>query len=452
MSVTLDDIMIQCRDRSNMPSDDFISNTELIRLINRSYQTLYDLCLDSMGAEAFLDGYEFSTVAGQTEYSVPDNFYKFVGLDLQYSSVWHTLTKYNHADRNKYRNATEFIVDGKPRIRYNVKKSTIDLLPTPESAHSCWLGYVPQLTALSNTSDLIDAGIPDSFTEFIVTDVAARMLIKEESDPSALLQEKQMIITKISATGSREFDVPEATQDSENTLFNLRIQARYKADMLTDKLVTDTELDHYINQSYGNLQDMLVRAYGNNYFLDGYEFSTTSGQKDYDLPTDFYKLGGVDMTSSGTTYQIPKYNFQERNWYENDSIHTKLGAPYFHYQIMQNSIRFLPEPEETINVTIWYTKRLSTLNNDSDSMSSIIIKDWSEYLLLDVAIKMLTKKIINANQTQIGQLQVVIQSLNTQFLKQQQRLIEMIQIRDWGQPETVVDAEGLDRTNIWGRW
>jgi len=452
MSVTLDDIMVNARQRADMPTTAFIGDAELKNLINQSYNALYDMCLQSMGVEAFLDGYAFATVAGQTAYALPTDFSKFVGLDMQYGSTWHSLARFSHADRNKYRNATEFFVDGKPRIRYNVKRTTVDLLPTPESAQNCWLHYIPEVTPLSNTSDKIDDAIPDSFTEFIIVDVAARMLIKEESDPSALLQEKQMIMQRIMGAGAREFDQPEASQDTDNTLFNLRIQARYKTDMIGDETVSDTEIDHYINQSYGVLQDLLVTAYGNHYFLDAYQFNTSSGQKDYDLPTDFYKLGGVDITSGGQVYSLSRYNFQERNWHENDDITTKLGSPYFHYDLMQRSIRLLPEPTEVLPVTLWYTKRLSSLSADSDAMSSIIIKDWSEMLLVDVAIKMLNKKLINASAAQAQQIGAAMANLQAQLGAQKGRLKEMAEIRDWGQPARVIDAKGIRMRNIWSRW
>jgi len=449
---TLSELITETRDRADMPTEAFIDDTELTNMINRSYHTLYDMCILAMGVESFLDGYEFDTVATQTEYGLPSSFYKFVGIDLKTSGVWHSLARYNHSDRNKYLNSTDFFVDGKPRIRYNLKKNIFNLIPAPPDGYNCKVHYVPQITELATGTDSIDSAIPESFVEYIIVDVAAKMLIKEESPADELLQEKQQIMQKIQAAGLREFDTPEASQDADNTLFNLRIQARYKADMVTDQLVTDTEIDHYINQSYGALQDILVKAYGNYYFLDSYDFDTVVDQKDYDLPTNFYKLGGVEVTAGGEKYYIPRYNFQERNWHENDDITTRMGSPYFHYSLYKDKIRLLPAPEEVLSCTIWYTKRLNALTADSDSMSSIIIQDWSEYMLIEVAIKMLTKKLINADPNSAGPIQAAIDQLQNQLMIQKARLDQIVENRDWGQTETSTDARGLARRALWGRW
>ena len=452
MAVTLANLKARCRDRADMPTEAFIDDDELTRYINIAYGELWDLCISSMGVNAFLDAYEDATIATQTEYGLPSDFFKFVGLDLKVGGVWHSLARFNHADRNKYTNSTDFFVDGKPRIRYNIKKTTFNLLPAPPDGYDFKMYYIPEYTLLSSDSDELDSNLPDTYANYIVVDVAAKMLMKEESDASELKQEKQFEIARIMAGGAREFDQPEATQDNDNTLFNLKIQCRYKADMLTDTLVSDTELEHYINQSYGELQDQLVKAYGNYYLLDVYTFSTVSGQKDYDLPDDFYKLGGVDAESGGEKYYIPRYNFQERTWHENDDIHTNLGSPYFYYTLYRDKLRLLPEPNEVVTVNLWYTKRLSSLTADSDTMSSNIIKDWSEYLLLDVAVKMLNKKLINADPNVVGQISAAMQGLQSRFIAQKNRLDIMIENRDWGSPQKVARTRELKRRTLFGRW
>lgn len=448
MSVTLDDIMVQSRERALMTNSQFIEDAEQIRLINRSYEELWDILIGVQDKNRFLDGYEFSTVIDQKEYSMPDNFYQFNGIDMKVSGVWHSLARFNHSDRNKYLNSTDTIVDGKPRTRYVVKNNRIDLLPVPTNICECNVHYIGQVTPLVNSSDKINADVIDAFVEYIIVDVAAKMKSKEQSDNMDLLQEKQVIIERINLGGNYDIATPEASQDDDNTLFNLRIQARYKSDMVNDQLVSDTELDHYINQSFGELQDQLVKAYDDHYFLDGYDFDTVSGQKDYSLPSDFYKLGGVDVIEGGEVYSLSKFNFQERSFYDSSYAVVNAGAPYFKYNLIGDEIRILPEPTAAHTMKLWYTKRLSSLSNDSDSMSSVIIQDWSEFLLLDVAIKMLSKKLINSAEPQ--KVQAALGELTNQKFTQQARLLEIAQNRDWGQPCTITDVRKT--SSLYGRY
>jgi len=444
MSVTLDTLMQQCRDRADMTDSEFIEDAELIRLINRSQEDLYDVLVLNYGVDNFVDGYEFTTAVSQTSYGIPTNIYKLCGLDLKVNSTWYSLLRFSHADRNKYLNATEEIIDGKPRIRYILRTGHLELQPAPTDTYGCRLWYVPQITPLVNTSDTIKNGIVDSFASYIIADVAFRMCSKEETERPDLAAERTEILQKIIAATERDIDTPSPEPDSGVTLFNLKLQARYKADAVTDRSISETELEHYINQSYGELQDILEKATGNYYFLDGYEFVTEVNKRDYDLPADFYKLGGVDLVIGTDKYSIPRYNFIERNLYENTSLHLWNGTPFLHYELLQNSIRLLPAPTAVYNITLWYSKRLSTLTKESDKMSNIIIRDWSEYITIDAAIKILNKKLLNLPPQQMQGTQAVITNLQGQKASMSERLKEMVENRDWGAPLNVVDTELLD--------
>jgi len=456
MAKTLDDIRIESRNRADMTGSEFVSDDELNRYINDSLGELYDMLVQEYGVDNFLDGYEFNTVVGQSRYDLPTDFYKFAGLDLQNSGTYYSLTRFAHSDRLLYRNASDFVVDGLPKHRYRLRKMHLDVLPAPEAIHSCVLHYIPQITELVNSSDVIDSAIVESWLEFVHVDAAIKMLIKEESDVQEMLMTKQALTQRIRASAQgRDIDVPEVAPDAGETLFNLRIQARYKANMLgkgttlNSDLVSDRELTHYINNSLGELHDYLIKAYEGQYFVDSYQFATVSGQKDYNLPDDFYKLGGVDVLVGGQIFPLTNYNFQERNLYENDSITTYLGAPYFRYHIQSNSIRLLPLPDSVHTITLWYSKSHTSLTSDTDVISNVLVKEWMEFVIIDAARKMLQKVSIGAPQQQLQSIQGAIQALSVQKSEFLARFEQMISFRDWGKPETITDTALSESIYMW---
>jgi hypothetical protein len=456
MPITLDDLQIRARNRANMTNSEFIDDSELTTIINDSLAELYDLLVQEYGLDNFLDGYEFNTASGKTRYDMPTNFYKFAGLDLQHSSKYYGLTRFAHADRLLYENATSFIVDGLPRYRYRLRKMHLEILPAPESTHKCVLHFIPQITRLSATSDTVDDAIVESWMEYVEVDAAIKMLIKEESDVQELMAIKAGLINRIrSSAQGRDMDIPEVSADSGNTLFNLRIQARYKSNMLgkgttlSSDLVSDRELSYYINQELGELHDILTKAYDAHFFVDSYQFSTESGKRDYNLPTDFYKLGGVDISVSGETYTLENYNFQERSAFESSTIYSLAGAPYFRYHIQRNSIRLLPTPNAAYTVVLWYSKALNRLKNDEDVVDNVIITEWLDYVTTGAAIRSLNKVLIGAPAEQTASIQAAIQILMVNKAELAVRLEQITHDRDWGNPQKVTDLDVKNSKLFW---
>ena len=98
------------------------------------------------------------------------------------------------------------------------------------------------------------------------------------------------------------------------TLSNLRTLVRQRADMEGSQFVPDEEIRQYCNLGYAELYDMLVtNATSEDYFLTSSTVSLVSGTQLYSLPSDFYKLRGVDLNSGSDTFPLKRYNFPQRN-------------------------------------------------------------------------------------------------------------------------------------------
>lgn len=150
------------------------------------------------------------------------------------------------------------------------------------------------------------------------------------------------------------------------TLGSLRLQAQQRADLENNPNVGTAEWNQYISQSYKELYDMLVAAYGNEYYVKApYSFSLGSAQF-YDLPSDFYKLLGVDLQYSASPsgyVTIPRFEFIERNKYAYpNTAGTWLGYSNLRYRVMGSQLELIPVPAAGQVVRIWYIPGPTSIN------------------------------------------------------------------------------------------
>lgn len=211
------------------------------------------------------------------------------------------------------------------------------------------------------------------------------------------------------------------------TLAQLRTRARQRADQENSEFISDSELNGYINASIAELHDLLVSAYGEDYFLATPQaISTVAGTADYSLSSDFYKLKGVDCRlNNNEWFSLRPFNFNERNRNQ-DVTWGLIGGPDIRYRIMGSKIKFSPTPNGVFSVQIWYVPTATTLSLDSDTLNDI--NGFSEYVIVDAAIKMLLKE------------ESDVSVLLAQKEQLKRRLEIMAENRDAGQPESVSDV------------
>ncbi|MEZ0208565.1 MAG: hypothetical protein ACAH17_00105 [Candidatus Paceibacterota bacterium] len=210
------------------------------------------------------------------------------------------------------------------------------------------------------------------------------------------------------------------------TLAQLKTRARERADQENSDFVSDEELTGYLNSSIAELHDLLVAAYGEDYFLeDPHAITTVSGTSDYALPDDFYKLKGVDVRiNSGSWFSVRPFNFNERNRNE-DVTWGLVGGPNIRYRIMGSKIKFSPAPTGAFGVQLWYVPVAPVLVDDADTFDDV--NGYSEYIIVDAAIKMMAKE-----ESDVSVLMAQKQALKRRFE-------EMALNRDAGQPESISD-------------
>lgn len=212
------------------------------------------------------------------------------------------------------------------------------------------------------------------------------------------------------------------------TASDLKLRTRQRADMENSEFVSDSELLFYINNSYAELYDILVSKFEDYYVKNPpYEFSITGSNYTATLPTDFYKLRGLDRSASGGSdwYTIHPFQFEQRNDNRSRFIYRAL-YPDARYRIYGNQLIIVPNDMASGNYRLWYVPKYTPLVLDSDTVDGV--NGWEEYIVIDAAIKCLQKEESDVS-TLMAQKQMLMQ-----------RIQNMATNRDAGAPERVTDT------------
>lgn len=240
----------------------------------------------------------------------------------------------------------------------------------------------------------------------------------------------QVAATNASGTSSytpAQSIVPTNTGDL--SLGQVRLMAQQRADMVNSNFVKTSEWNTYINQSYFELYDLLTTVYEDYFIQTPYIFQTT-GAASYALPTDFYKLMGVDCGLANQTNAwatLKKFPFSKRNEYVYPQISTTLlGIFDLKYRVMGNSLYFIPTPASGQYVRVWYVPKMTQLLKDTDILTGI--SGWSEIVITDAAIKAMQKE------------ESDVTVLEGQKMALMKRIEEAAANRDQGMADTIADT------------
>ena len=210
------------------------------------------------------------------------------------------------------------------------------------------------------------------------------------------------------------------------TLSSLQEQSRQRADLEDSNFISDSELTGYINSSYAELYDVLVTAFVD-YYLSSSELSITSGNS-IPLPSDFYKLRGVDYKLSTTDWvNLYKYNFERRNSKNRDTIRTFKGEPTRQYRLQGSNLVIEPEDQAIGDYRLWYVPVYTKLVATTDTLDGV--NGYEEYIVIDAAIKMGIKE------------ETDVQGLMVQKAQILKRITDAAAERDIGQPEVIADTQ-----------
>jgi hypothetical protein len=208
------------------------------------------------------------------------------------------------------------------------------------------------------------------------------------------------------------------------SLTELIEDAKGRAEMLGSDFVSESLWKSFINKGLGNLYDILVSSYGDDYFAETSKpLDIAQGAGKLDLPVNFYKLIGIEMYYMGQWRSMKDFQFAER------SLLSGLeSAP--RYCIQSDKILIRPENHTALKIRLVYIpefQKLSALGETFNFKSS-----WDDYVILTAAIK--------AKDLEESDVSVLAAELDFS----RQNIIKMAPNRDANRPKKVIDTESVD--------
>ena len=213
MSITLAELKLQSRQLADRENSQFVTDTELTAYINSAIAELQDLLISAYSSDYYISDYTFSTVANQTTYALPADFYKLRGVDCALiNNEYASLRPFNFNERNRNDSFSSWGLMTGPSIRYRLLGDNIVFSPAPDGIYSIKLWYIPTAVKLVADSDVLTD--LNQYSDFVIYDAAIKMLIKEESDPSALMRERENCSRRIvEMAQNRDAGQPESVSD-----------------------------------------------------------------------------------------------------------------------------------------------------------------------------------------------------------------------------------------------
>ena len=228
-AVTLAQLIANAKSLADMVNSNFVSQAEWTVFANKGYTKLYDILISAYGTNyEFAVPVQFLTSTPQMIYPLPDGntlfyapsingsaanpaflapaFYKLLGADISYNgglgpdpNSFITMYPFMFGDRNRSNGVYGVVSRGYNRsndYRYRViGVSSFHVTPQPQSGFCVQLWYAPRIVPLVALTDVVE-GIC-GWEEIIELDMAIKALVKEESDPSALIMARNETVQRV---------------------------------------------------------------------------------------------------------------------------------------------------------------------------------------------------------------------------------------------------------------
>ena len=172
------------------------------------------------------------------------------------------------------------------------------------------------------------------------------------------------------------------------TVSSLCLGARQRSNKERSQFVTDSEVLSYVDRAWKELYDIIVSTY-QDYYMDAYQFTTTT-EESYDLPTDFYKVNGVDQFITSQQYiSLRSFQWAERNRFRYSLVAINFPFQTLQYHVRGNKIHFIPTPLANHTVKVWYIPRalnLTTGTPGADETDTVDCHNgWEDFIITTAA-------------------------------------------------------------------
>lgn len=168
------DLISRGLDYADMTGTEFPDENRLLDYANDGLAELHDLMANAGGSDYFRQDEDYSVTSGTESYSLPGNFMRALQVFYTSGGRRYRVERWNPAE-----------IDG--------------LRSSPLSSGSVTLWYVPQYTRRTLPAEQVPPVIPVGWEDYAALHIAIRLLMREQSDPSLLMNERERLKQRIIA-------------------------------------------------------------------------------------------------------------------------------------------------------------------------------------------------------------------------------------------------------------
>ena len=150
-TTTLSQLITRIRERADMVGSNFVTDREVTHMINQSVADLHSL-LVTLYENYYVKTAPAITLPAGNPSTVPDDFYKLLGVDFTTGGATYSLKPFMFSERRSY--ATPFYANTSlPNLFYQLQGNEIRFIPDDTVAGTVTLWYVPEPSVFLDFSE-----------------------------------------------------------------------------------------------------------------------------------------------------------------------------------------------------------------------------------------------------------------------------------------------------------
>jgi hypothetical protein len=221
VSTTTLAILRSIRTRGSWSRDAF-SDGQMTEWINASQAALADIIFQYDQSQ-FMARADVNVVADTSEYALPADFYRLIGVAVEDASVpdgYSVMERFEWDERYDY--AISRSVES---ARYHICGSTLMIRPNPSWTKVVRLEYMPLPSSLLD-ADAVPAFTRNGWQEWIILDCCVKAAVAAGTDPAAFMAERAAQVQRIMISAPRDRAKPKTVVDVNRNRFSWRYHDR----------------------------------------------------------------------------------------------------------------------------------------------------------------------------------------------------------------------------------
>lgn len=190
------DIITEIRTRADISQSFFVTDVELLAMVNSDAGEMYDVLTSS--GEDFQVSILPATLSSSDVLTnsnflpVPDDMNKLRGIDRLFGGTWITLYRVSFQERGRWNWPLAVPPINFVDTYYRLSGDRIYLYPPQSAAGDYQIHYTADYTELLIGDSLPGYMATSSWYELIISGVCAKIMVKQDLDPSYHAQQKEM--------------------------------------------------------------------------------------------------------------------------------------------------------------------------------------------------------------------------------------------------------------------